>query len=956
MTLVDEMRFIVLANGSDVTSRFKQATVNVGNSEIPTLNITFDNSGNFFTGSTPLFPNLPLVLSGSIDGGTTWTKLFSGSVANKTLDRDGYGERVVSVNANGANSLRLLYLSPNQEILTNCDIGQVFTGSQVNRVGFTWSGYSDGKGNYPDGLLYKSGYSLSADSVKDIFVGVPDIPLTIILSKQSAWDAITSLAKTYGLMVFVDDVAGTLRVLQDTALADFPTYSLTLNEKTDISSIELSDECLEQYDKITVIGKTNDLFYTVGSGTREKIIQDDTLTDRKTTILKAKQLYSIYSQPKRSITVTTSPRLEPIIGRHISLSCDTMPTLDYGNVVGVKHNISSNRWDTVLTLETPTRTNTKMLADVKKELQNQKSETGLNKSVVHITGERSPNANYYGSYKSIVAVGYGTASSADISYLYGVKRIKPIKSLVYDTASNHMYVYASFDSNDPPCEIRGIALYANTSPTTSSNIPITRFHKNPYIRVGPPSYGSWVPIHTTSDYVTHIGGVCGFNAENDYSWYWQKPVKATLVGGYKWTNSAGADNYLSISHPTSSIWEGSMPAGAGYTGTTPTAEDKLKASIDDPAYTAQAGFSWDTADIPRDPALYSTHFAKMFEFDFGIASGAQKAVSYVCVAIDEATVYKTYIAPDYLFTYGTSTAFKWNPNTNAWNSISIAGNGIMSYASSGVPGDTNSANWISDDGKVRIALYGHCVGGVGDPSDPNTGSVHRVGYVGCTIRANSRLSNVREKFGVATYDAERSCLIIDGNPLEVTGIYTASYTTTNMRGGSGANQIAYLGYNLTTNKPYITKGPNNTSFVELRAENESGEYTEVNSGPLFNYLQTAGAAYVTYMECDTISIPPPQTVPSSELSLSYSDSGAGGVFYMKNTENAPAYRCDLRMDYYRLGTGSMICKFTSSANSRIPAGIMKDSKNQIMLMVDLNLNATTSANGTFSGIGCVSPV
>lgn len=949
--LVDKLRYKILANGSDITSRFKGGYVSVGQGELPTANISLDNSNNYFTGSNILHPNLPFVVSASLDYGTSWVRLFSGSVANKTMDKDPYGERSVQITANGGNTLRLLYLSPNQDVISQCNIGQVFTGSAINRVGTTWAS-TDGRGNYPDGLLYKTGYSLSADSIKDIFTGTVDIPNTLIFTQQSAWDAITSLAKTYGLMVFLDDRAGEVRCFKDSALSTFPSSGLTLREGRDISAISYGDECIEQYDRITVIGKSNDIFFTIGSGTREKVIKDDTVTDRSLAIQKARQMWSIYSSPRKSVTLTCVPQTASLIGRYVSASVTSMPIGVCGNVVGIRHNLNADRWDTVITMESPTRTNAKILADIKKELSEQKKSQETNKSIVMLTAERAPNSTYFAGYKNIIGIGYGSSGAVNTAELSGVVRIKPIKSTVFDSTSNHLYIYGSFDTGDKPTLIKEIALYASNDPTGSTSFTNGTFHRT-YTRSGVPVVGQLIPMATfSSPYPTNVTAISSNHGESEYSWYWQKPNKATIVNGYKWTSSVGADQYTSLSNPTDSIWEGTPPPGAGYTMTSPSLNDKLFMSIDD------TGYKWDTYDIARDTTI-SVHFAKMIEFDFGIASGAQNAVSYVSVCVQSEMYRKIYIDPDYTYEYGTVSAFRWNPSTNAWVSMSGMTNGAMCYFSSGAAGAmTNIPAWITNDGKVRIALYAHAQGGVVDPSFPTSGNRHTVDYAGCVMRATPRLVDVTEKFGVAVYDAENGRLVLEDNPLRITGIYTASFTSSGSRGGAGKNMVTYLGYDLGVGDVVVRRGIENTHFIEMRKKDgQSDEYTEISEGPLYNYLQTAGSAYVTYITYKTISIPGPQSLPVSSYTMSYNvASGRSAVVYMKNDEYSPVYRSDLMIPYQFLGrTASMIARFTSSVTSRIPEGIMKDGKNQILFVADLNLGATNSNTTTYSGVGCSSP-
>lgn len=956
MASVQNLKFLVLANNNNITGRMKNASTNVGNTEIPTLNMSLDNSSNYFGGNTILYPNLPLVLSASLDGGTTWALLFSGSVANKAMEKDNYGQNSLTITANGANSLRLLYLTPNQEVQSSRNIGALMTGTAVGRNNTTWS-VTDPKGNYPDGLLYKTGYGLSADSVTDIFATAADIPGTMIYSERQAWEVIGDVAKTFGLMVFVDEPSKTIRLLQDSAMADFPSAAVTLSDTNEISSIGVTDECLEQYNRITVIGKTKDIYFTVGTGSKEKVITDETITSRALAIQKAKQLYDIYASPRKSITVTCTPITASVIGRHVSLS--TNPDLGgYGNVVGVKHNISSDRWDTLLTIESPTRTTTKLLAEVKKELTNQKKEME-NTSVVFLSAATRPFAGYSAGFKSVVAVGYGDGTpNASIATLSSVRRLKPVKSTVYDSVSNHLYVYAQFDSNDPPANIKEIAFYSNNTPTTSSQVienSVGEYYKRSVYTGWPYAKDQMLPVSTRSNiYPIEAKSVTGF-CGSQTRYYWKKPINISLVGGYKWTASSGADQYAFIQNPTSSWWRDSTYSTPGVTATVPNTQDLINMSTDDTS-------SWLSSDIPRTGV--SVHFAKIFGFDFGIPSDSNQLVGRVTIeAMQE--LMRMSVTTVSGWVPGTVSLFRWNPRSSSWASLSQMTYSYMGIYSSGASYHPSfSPDWISDDGKVYVAMYAHCEGG--DTYLTHSGCEHRIEYLAAMIEANRLTGDMATKTEKATYDSEQGTLQISLVPLRITGVYLTAETNSNTGEivGVGLNRIQYLDSNVNTSEPHVLSTPMTALMkIPLRDINgkPTGEYTEVpGDNPLFIHLLTGGNAYVTYIMAETGTLPAPTNIPLSNVSMSYSvGSGATAVFYMKNNEYAPPYRAIPSIEYTCIGpvtSMSLIAKLTASAASRVDAGIVKDRSNKINLVLDLDLSGSSSAPTTYSGVGCSAPV
>lgn len=471
------------------TGYFLGGTINNAMNEVPTSNLNFRNDAGYFSTGTQLTSGAIIVVSASINGGNNYFRLFSGTVGETNAGLTPSGEETFRVACYGADRLRLSHVSPNQVLMGPCDIGAVFTGSSTDRMGLPWE--SDDKGNYPNGLLYAMGYTLSAFSVKNMWETVSDIPGSLKLSQKTIFDAMKDTADSYGLVFYFDDFLNTFNIISDSCLAYFPTSSLTLSKGNEINNLEVRKTILDNSDKLLLIGQSPDLFFMRGSGpypwswggggNKEIIENASNISDADLLIKLGIQKHKLYTSSTIQIEITSIPITESVLGKRITLIDPERGINQYGNVVGTQYNIYTDRLETTLDIESSKKNQGKILAEILKELENkQKQNTDSADVYLLCQGYPTGNWNEPNMQWHVTAIGYGSGTHA--WYDYGpmsLSCIKPIASCdepyvyvpgnPYDPWVNYYY-WGSFGPNDPKCRIREIILFGRE--TTASLVDV----------------------------------------------------------------------------------------------------------------------------------------------------------------------------------------------------------------------------------------------------------------------------------------------------------------------------------------------------------------------------------------------------------------------------------------------------------------------------------------------------
>jgi hypothetical protein len=929
MSNVDILTFKITVGANNITSWFNKANTRFLANELPTANMTVANTNGKF--NSVILPGQSMVLSASSDG-TNFVRLFSGTVVTKRAERGGYGDELMQISAYGGGSIRSLYLAPNQVVIKNKNIGEVFTGSPTDPNGVAW-GISDSNGYWPDGLLYRTGYHLSPDSVVDVFASTLDVPFKIVKNQTLLSDAIKYMADTYGLLFFIDDINSHLSVYTDSALGSFPTLSYTLSYGKNISTIDVNDDGLEQYDSVLVVGRNSDIFYRSGSGKREYFLRDESITDRRVAIEKAAQMYNIYCQTKKTIRIGAPPITHSIIGRRITLNDSIMGVSAYGNVVGVEHSIAAKAWTTDVTIESPARSQAKILSEIKKQVKD--DETNKEKGEIFLSGITTPNTYYVTGGNNIVAIGFGTKSTVNQLELEACIKIKPFSSLVSDSTGK--YVYGIMDG--PSCRLKEITIYANK---TTENAMYESSTVAYVPRTGDTNPIPFLTISKTGDglYPTSISSIVAKNETGSFVTPFYKTFMAKRVVSI---GLVTAYTPYAIPHPTHSYWAAS--------GTTlyanATTEEKRIASIDN-------GFGF-YRFLPSLGESYNyDHIMTMVEFDTGLTGDARKSLR---------TIRFHYRTENFKWreTYPETipidmTVNLWIPSSAVWSELeSVSSDYPSTWHYSGFYGNLDGMQWIDDDGMMRFCFY---------TNDTAFNDMYQgIHYFAVCPVFDERAGRLVTTTEQANWDEVNRELKLSLKPVEILGIYTAgNKSAEGIWTGAGTNWNFRVtgtkekGVEINVNPLY--------SIMKFKQVNEGGYaddgmYMQVWVNPLMDYINSAGNAFVKYTYYDTFIEEPlkVQTIPENSYIMSYSTAdGAQAVVYMKVDENAPAYyETPLTVKYLAVN-GEPIARFTVSANTRANAGIAKTADNKIYFVGKIVVPGTSSGITTLSGFGLESVV
>jgi len=377
---MDRLAFRATVNGTAFYDKVMSADITHTFNAMSTCSIVVPNDDNKYNSSSLFAPGSTLEFEASKDGGASYTTLFSGTIRNLEFALSASGLHTMNISAQGGYYFSGIFVSPNQVVFRQCDIGHVFVGQKNDINGEPWN--PDENGNYPDGLLYKTGYKYLPGSVWSLYPTVvayteprpdaildpPDLPGYFTFNAQKIFEVMNYFADTYGLMFFFDHKNKTCACYQDSTLTEFPPSSFKLVAGENISQRTFTKSDEDVYDSILMIGSTEDIFYIYGDGQYEQVFIDQNIKEVDMAIDGAEHRYDIHNNDKISGEVVTVPVSDDIFGKRIEIDGGYMS--QYGNVVSVTHRIREDRWETSIKLESERRTVPKLLSEIMDKIEN----------------------------------------------------------------------------------------------------------------------------------------------------------------------------------------------------------------------------------------------------------------------------------------------------------------------------------------------------------------------------------------------------------------------------------------------------------------------------------------------------------------------------------------------------------------------------------------------------------
>lgn len=444
-----------------------------------------------------------------------YTRIFIGEVENVDITIDPDGTKKTSFNAYGAPSIRYGYLSPNQIMIGDCDFGQIFTGSPtINFVkgGITWSETwsADSMGNYPNGLLYDTGFTFSSLSVRDFFTSTVDVPIQMKLGVNRKLDYLKEIIEPYDLHFYLDEGCFTGDTVSDKRFrlltspegpewefADWFTFSIGKNVNTLNKRISLADYS----DKIIAVSDGDSSVFAIEGDGKHELFFSMNAEDNQTARDIALKQYAMNNIIPKSLNITTlpCPNKKPgvadfeesyMIGKRIIIE-NTDSSLETASVYQINQKFEVDRWTTNFVLSRERPNEYKVIGEITEELERIDKEGLTGKAYIKTnvpTGsEYSYGLKTYGDINGDYypcAIGLGTSGDSSShwngiggrvltpdSYFGGPIAIRPLLStpIVDNITSTDVNltttsVWANFAGQDGVGLVREIVLFANNQP------------------------------------------------------------------------------------------------------------------------------------------------------------------------------------------------------------------------------------------------------------------------------------------------------------------------------------------------------------------------------------------------------------------------------------------------------------------------------------------------------------
>lgn len=455
MARTQTLKYKVEVGGRDLTDYVASINTSARINSLPTATITLKDPDCWLSKTYDLDGRIPAKVWGSVDGTAPSTLIFNGVVNRSNPITSANGANSISLYCNGGGSLSASLVGPNQVVYEGVEVPQIFTGTDT-------AGWTAVNGIYPNGLLYKTGYTL-VNHAGDIIADEVDLPTAIVLNGLTLFSAMTRVCDIYGLVFWISDGEKKVHIARTPLYGDETTNFVATDPATvftygvDINAEDISREGSMEYDKVTVVGASDALFYTVGEGAKELRIVDTDLVSAGAVIAKALQTYGTWSGDTRSMRLTVPAHPADLVGRSVTIVDGRRSLSLYKNVVGQSHSISGDRWTTALELETTRKTEGKILAEILDELNNNKKERIS--GAAYLKGEGGINSAK-SEYTNVCAVGFGTSADDGADHMMGQTIMKTVSDVVVQP-DGKQYFFSDVMPGEMGGNIKEIALFAN---------------------------------------------------------------------------------------------------------------------------------------------------------------------------------------------------------------------------------------------------------------------------------------------------------------------------------------------------------------------------------------------------------------------------------------------------------------------------------------------------------------
>jgi len=297
--------------------------------------------------TTDMIVGNPIIISGSTDGGSRWARLFSGTMRsiNTTVD---LRKEMATVIASDGRLLR--HTDFNNSVFEYSNFKKLFIGSEKHGE---WYYFQDVDGNYPNGLLHNSGLTYSGPP--EIYTGTTDLPDTLYFNNSTLFDVTKKFCNIFAMSFYLTPSDNIIRFVSNSV--DYPTFSeATISYGRDINKSSLKQDYSNFSDRVIIHDKN--IFYQRQSPTKklwdvenEAWISEEELANP----MQAKQLsdmyFTMYSESINRGSIVLPPYTHSVLGKRISVDDATHGWTDMGNVVGVSHDISTDRWTTKIDID-----------------------------------------------------------------------------------------------------------------------------------------------------------------------------------------------------------------------------------------------------------------------------------------------------------------------------------------------------------------------------------------------------------------------------------------------------------------------------------------------------------------------------------------------------------------------------------------------------------------------------
>src|SRR3990170_591576 len=469
------LKYSLVIDGESVSHDMTAANVREAANERPVATFDLANTNGKYTNPASFSDGQSVVFSASTDG-STFARLHSGSIILRSAGVDANGRSLLSVQTRLA-TLDHAYVSFNNAVHRDRDFGAIFTGSPTASDGSAWS--QDGKGNYPNGLLYGTTVQWDPLNTSDIYPGSPDAPL-VFHGNRSIWDAAIGIADIYGFDVFLRPSGSEVYLSTLRRGTAAPSSGVTYTYGQDINADEISFEGSDNVSGVTIIGDGG-VYYRTGSPPYAQLI-DQTVRNYDQARERAKTWLELHtvSFPKGSVTVPADTR--SLLGKRVTIAdaARGFAAPFIGNVIGVNHAIASDRWTTNLTLDNPPKETVKLLADVITEIKERQQQDEI--------ASRYPGFSFInfsdffetfssvGTEYSASAAQIGTGGDTIMAVLPVAVRAHPIYTFNLASIPEQMIVGILYNSTSELLKQISIHEFKTGSPrvTSISNTSLTR--------------------------------------------------------------------------------------------------------------------------------------------------------------------------------------------------------------------------------------------------------------------------------------------------------------------------------------------------------------------------------------------------------------------------------------------------------------------------------------------------